>query len=198
MIQNIDGNGRVIMKSLRRRSLRCAIVLICLAVCLGVSHAAMSNTPNSEVVQAIRSQVEDVLSVLGKEITQKAPVDTKSAIALLTRHLAENPYIYGAAFAFAPLKKNNKLIKSSPYVYRSGGKLIKKNLIDAYDYTFQDWYVLPVNARKPVWSDPYYDKGGGDAWMITYSIPIYSRGNHSRLIGVLTSDILIPNQKKDE
>ncbi|MCX5880635.1 MAG: cache domain-containing protein [Deltaproteobacteria bacterium] len=182
------------MKNLRRRSLGCAIVLICLTAGIGVSHAASPSAPKREVAPAIKSQVEDVLWVLGKKITRKAPADTQSAIALLTRHLSENPYIYGAAFAFGPVKKNNKLVKSSPYVYRNEGKLIEKNLIDAYDYTVQDWYVLPVNASKPVWSEPYYDKGGGDAWMITYSIPIYSKGKHPRLIGVLTSDLLISNE----
>ena len=182
------------MKNLRRRSLEWAIVLICLAACSGVSHAARPNAAKSEVAPATKSRVEDALRVLGKEITRKVPVDTKSAFALLTRHLGEHPYIYGAAFAFAPVKKNSKLVKSAPYLYRSGGRLIEKNLMDAYDYTAQDWYVLPVNARKPVWSEPYYDEGGGDAWMITYSVPIYSREKQPRLMGVLTSDLLIPNE----
>ena len=42
---------------------------------------------------AIKSQVEDALGVLGKKITRKVPSDTQSAIALLTLHLSENPYI---------------------------------------------------------------------------------------------------------
>ncbi|MBI5592588.1 MAG: hypothetical protein HY881_19145 [Deltaproteobacteria bacterium] len=182
------------MKNVRRRSLGFAIVLICLAAGIGVSHATSPSAPKTEVAPAIKRQVEDVLGALAKKMTRHAPADSQSVISLLTRHLGENPYIYGAAFAFAPVKKNGELVKSSPYVYRSEGKFIEKNLIDAYDYTVQDWYVLPVNARKPVWSEPYYDKGGGDAWMITYSIPIYAKGKHPRLIGVLTSDLFLPNE----
>ncbi|MCX5871056.1 MAG: cache domain-containing protein [Deltaproteobacteria bacterium] len=182
------------MKNLRRRSLACAIVLICLAACASVSHAARPNAPKSEVAPTIKSQVEDALRVLGKEITRRVPVDNKSAFELLRLYLGQNSYIYGAAFAFAPAEKSGKLVKSSPYVYRSGGKLIEKNLIDSYNYTVQDWYLLPVKAREPVWSKPYYDEGGGDAWMITYSIPIYSNGKQPRLIGVLTSDLHIPNK----
>jgi hypothetical protein len=62
---------------------------------------------------------------LGKKITRKSPANTQSAIALLTRHMSENPYIYGATFAFSPVKKNSKLVKSSPYIYRSEGKFIE-------------------------------------------------------------------------
>lgn len=182
------------MKNLRRRSLACAIVLVCLAASAGVSHAAKPTAPKSEVAPAMKSQVEDVLGVLGKEITRQAPADDKSALALLKSYLGRNSSIYGAAFAFAPVKKNGKLVKSAPYVYRSGGKLVEKNLTAAYDYSVQDWYVLPAKAKKPVWSKPYYDEGGGDGWMITYSIPIYSEGKQPRLIGVLTSDLLLPNE----
>jgi hypothetical protein len=182
------------MKNMRKRLLGCAIVLICFVAFAGLSYAAKSDAPKGKVAAAAKSQVEDALGVLAKSIAGKAPVDDKSAFALLKLHLSKNPDIYGAAYAFAPVKKDGKLVKSSPYVYRSGGKFIEKNPIDSYDYTVQDWYVLPVKAMKAVWSEPYFDKGGGEAWMITYSIPIYSGGKPARLIGVLTSDLLIPNK----
>lgn len=182
------------MKNLRRKSLGYAILLICLAAYSGISYAARSDAPKGQIAPDVKVKVEKALKALGAEITRKEPVDAKFAFALLTTHLGKNSYIYGAAFAFAPAEKSGKLVKSSPYVYRSSGKLIEKNLMDSYDYTVQDWYVLPVKAREPVWSKFYYDEGGGDAWMITYSIPIYSKGKQPRLIGVLTSDLLIPNE----
>ena len=182
------------MNNLRRSLLACAIVLICLAACSCVSHVARPDAPKSEVAPAMKNKVEDALGVLGDEIVRQAPVDDKSAFALLRSYLGQNPDIYGAAFAFAPVNKNGSMVKSSPYVYRSSGDLIEKNLIDAYDYSIQDWFVLPANAKSPVWSKPYFDEGGGDAWMITYSIPIYSDEMQPRFIGVLTSDLLIPNE----
>jgi hypothetical protein len=39
-----------------------------------------------------------------------------------------------------------------------------------------------------VWSEPYYDAGGGEAWMVTYSVPVYSSRKNPRLIGVVTID----------
>lgn len=43
-------------------------------------------------------------------------------------------------------------------------------------------------------SKPYYDAGGGEAWMIAYSIPLYFQGKQPQLIGVLTSDLIVPNE----
>ncbi len=182
------------MKNLGSRSLGCAILLICLAVLSGVSYAANPNPPKGKVAPEDKRKVEKALGALGAEITRKVPADVESAFPLLRAHLGANSYIYGAALAFAPVGKSGKTAKSSPYVYRSEGKFVQKNLVDSYDYTTQAWYTLPIKAKKPVWSEPYYDEGGGEAWMITYSIPLYSKGKNPRLIGVLTSDLIIPNE----
>lgn len=182
------------MNNLKKRLLECVIVLICLSIYACFSHRTKPDAPKSEVSPAIKSQVENALGALSKEITSQATVDDKSAFTLLRSYLGQNTYIYGAAFAFAPVNKNGNLVKTSPYVYRSGENLIEKNLNDAYDYSSQDWYALPVKSGKPMWSKPYYDEGGGNARMITYSIPIYSDEKQSQLIGVLTSDVLVPNK----
>ncbi len=182
------------MKILRGRLLECAIVLVCLAVLSGMSYAANPNPPKGKIAPEDKRKTEKALKALGAEITRKVPADAESAFPLLKAHLGANSYIYGAALAFAPVEKSGKPVKSSPYVYRSEGKLVQKNLIDSYDYTTQDWYTLPIKSRKPVWSEPYYDEGGGEAWMITYSIPLYSKGKNPRLIGVLTSDLVIPKE----
>ncbi|MBF0398648.1 MAG: PDC sensor domain-containing protein, partial [Desulfobacterales bacterium] len=149
-----------------------------------------------EVSPDIKKEVEQKLSLLANEISQKKLMDNETAFAMLSDYLSKNSKIYGAAFAFAPQKKDGKVIKSSPYIYRSGENLIKKNLIESYDYTKSNhkWYVTPVKKSKAVWSEPYYDEGGGNAWMITYSIPIYSSGKNPHLIGVVTSDVFLSEQ----
>lgn len=55
----------------------------------------------------------------------------------------------------------------------------------------KSWYSKPVELRKPLWSKPYFDKDGGDVWMITYSIPIYSKDANKKLLGVLTNNLLV-------
>ena len=177
-------------------SIVCGLVLACCALAFHSSVSAGHKALQGEVGPGTRKEVEQELRGFAKEISRKAPLNNETAFVLLTDYLRKNPLDYGAAFAFAPKKEGGKLIKSSPYVFRRGEELIKKDLMESYDYTAssQKWYVVPVKQKKAYWSEPYYDEGGGNAWMVTYSIPIYSAGKHRRLIGVVTSDVLISKQ----
>jgi sigma-B regulation protein RsbU (phosphoserine phosphatase) len=184
------------MTILRKCFVVCGILLACLAINATSSLAASPGKAQGKIDPGIKKEVEQKLRVLAKEIGRKTALDKEAAFVLLSDYINKNNNIYGAAFAFSPKKKDGKLIKSSPYIHRSGEQFIKKDLIESYDYTKSKhkWYVVPVKQRKPVWSEPYFDKGGGDAWMVTYSIPIYSSGKNSRLIGVVTSDVIIPKK----
>ena len=50
-----------------------------------------------------------------------------------------------------------------------------------------DWYQIPKLLKKNYWSEPYYDTGGGEQMMTTYSHPIYDKDGN--LIAVLTADV---------
>jgi len=53
-----------------------------------------------------------------------------------------------------------------------------------------DWYQIPKELERPMWSEPYYDEGAGNAIMSTYSVPIYKHLNgQKKFIGILTADI---------
>ncbi|MFA7159928.1 MAG: cache domain-containing protein, partial [Kiritimatiellia bacterium] len=106
---------------------------------------------------------------------------------LLRRMLADNPDIYGAAIALRPSLELEGMRFNAPYVCRSGDKLVEKNLGSGnYRYDVWDWFYLPQKLLKPVWSEPYYDEGGGNTLMVTYSVPVF-RSNE--FWGVVTSDI---------
>lgn len=50
-----------------------------------------------------------------------------------------------------------------------------------------DWYQIPRLLNKPYWSEPYYDEGGGNIIMTTYSYPIYDmQGN---MVAIFTADL---------
>lgn len=78
----------------------------------------------------------------------------------------------------------------SPYVYRvaEGGQWERTDsLMDAsYKIDEQPWLREPVDTESAVWSDPYFDEGGGNITMITYSVPIVVEG---RVVGVATTDL---------
>jgi sigma-B regulation protein RsbU (phosphoserine phosphatase) len=50
-----------------------------------------------------------------------------------------------------------------------------------------DWYQIPKLLKKPCWSEPYFDEGGADVLMTTYSIPLYDA--QGKMFAVFTADI---------
>ena len=55
-----------------------------------------------------------------------------------------------------------------------------------YDYTTADWYRTPLAGNREYLSDPYFDKGGADAWIVTLSVPLVSPDGP---LGVTTADL---------
>jgi len=148
-----------------------------------------AEAPDSQLLadKAAMAVVEQRLANFASGLIAREPVPVPNVFAMLSAYLEENPEIFGAAFAMAPPDTTKKEGRSSPYVHRVGDGLVQMNLVDSYDYTEEAWYMRPIEQGEPVWSEPYFDRGGGDIWMITYSIPLYTE--ESRLIGVVTSDL---------
>ena len=123
------------------------------------------------------------------EAVKMADLTQNDAIhSLITHSLEINNDIYGSTFALNPGAGYGK---RSPYVYRIQPDVYDaSDLIDSYDYEQEQWYSQPVKAGHPTWSDPYFDDGGGNALMVTYSAPVYSEKNHE-LLGVMTGDIAL-------
>ncbi len=104
-----------------------------------------------------------------------------------------NPEIYGSAIAFEPYFEGRKEKYYSFYAYRKNDSVILTTLgNDSYDYFLMDWYQVPREKGKPYWTEPYYDEGGGDIFMSTYSVPLYFSNKGERVfVGIVTIDISI-------
>ena len=77
----------------------------------------------------------------------------------------------------------------APYFYRSpGGPVFKQLARPDYNYFQWDWYRLPRDDGHPMWTEPYFDEGGGDAIMITYSAPFR---RDDLFWGIATVDVAI-------
>jgi len=94
----------------------------------------------------------------------------------------DNPVIFGAAMALVDGD-------FSPYAYRDGDQIISVQLATKeYDYKHQEWFVEGLKAdASGYWSEPYFDEGGGNKLMTTYSVPV--RDHRGRVAAVLTSDV---------
>jgi biotin carboxyl carrier protein len=50
-----------------------------------------------------------------------------------------------------------------------------------------DWYRIPKETGKSSWCEPYFDEGGAEVMMCTYSVPLMKRDG--KVYAVLTADI---------
>lgn len=149
------------------------------------------------MAQAAASQIEVVeksaeMSVRGigdivKAYPPKSEEDLKHP---LFQMLEGNSNIFGAAIAFSSDSLSKDIKYTVPYVFRLGETLVYENMAaDKTDYTIQDWYSIPMELKKPVWSEPYYGKNGDHTLMVTYSLPIFAENETNKVIAIVTCDV---------
>ena len=143
---------------------------------------------NTEVLpsDSLKSAVAQSLDQFAADLIQNG-IDTAQAFGMLQAFLDRNPAIYASALAIAPIISDKDTIRYSPYVYRSAQGYTSIYLEKSYDYTKDDWYTAPISQKKGCWTEPYFDQGGGNIWMVTYSVPLYTPDG--ALLGVITSDL---------
>ena len=102
--------------------------------------------------------------------------------------LRSNSHVVGSAIAFEPAYYAEKGVLFSPYSYRTKDGIQRMQLgTEDYEYHYMDWYQIPKLLGKPYWSEPYYDNGGSNLVMTTYSLPLYDV--EGKLYAVFTADI---------
>ena len=107
----------------------------------------------------------------------------------ITRKIVEENSILGSAIAFEPYFFSG-LYYFSPYSYSDAesGETVSKQLGNQkYDYFYMDWYMIPSLLGEPCWSEPYFDEGGGEFMMTTYSYPIKDDTGHT--YAIITADV---------
>ena len=102
--------------------------------------------------------------------------------------LRSNPHVVGSAIAFEPSYYADKGVLFSPYSYRSDEGIQSIQLgSEDYEYHYMEWYQNPKLLGKPYWSEPYYDNGGANMVMTTYSLPLYD--SDGKMYAVFTADL---------
>jgi hypothetical protein len=82
--------------------------------------------------------------------------------------------IFGSTAAFEPYACDPRAFYFAPY-YCEVNDQIKLSWLGGKDYRYHewDWYLRPKKLNRPVWSEPYFDEGGGNIVMSTFSVPFY-------------------------
>lgn len=146
---------------------------------------------------ATTNRIESVLRPVEKvpqnmaSLLERRSYKKEELFTMLRSSVERNPEIYGATIAFEPYSFTKDSLYFAPYFYKSGNDVIFTFLgSDSYRYFFWDWYQIPKELNSSIWSEPYYDEGGGNAIMCTYSVPFYRNvDGERRFWGVVTADI---------
>lgn len=139
-------------------------------------------------IDKVLSSVETAVQNLSWLVADK--LDYPDYMYALTQQiLRSNPHVVGSAIAFEPSYYPEKGVLFSPYSYRTedGGIRSKQLGTEDYEYHYMDWYQIPKLLGKPYWSEPYYDDGGADMIMTTFSLPLYDLDGE--MYAVFTADI---------
>ncbi len=122
---------------------------------------------------------------------ERGPVGKEHLLALLKSAVEKNPELYGCGVCFAPYAYDKKSLYFAPYYHRNKGALSFSWLgSENYRYFVFDWFQIPKELGKPQWSEPYFDKGGGNILMATYSVPFYRKINgRQTFAGVIYADM---------
>ncbi|MCU7835558.1 MAG: PAS domain S-box protein [gamma proteobacterium symbiont of Taylorina sp.] len=120
-------------------------------------------------------------------IEQNPAIPNYQLYAQVRSNLRHNKIVYGSAIAFErDPDYGNELF--APYAYRTKDKIQILDIADIADYSSGkwQWWDKAKQAKHPVWTDPYFDKGVGEIVMATYAVPFFYK---KQFKGVATIDV---------
>jgi class 3 adenylate cyclase/HAMP domain-containing protein len=141
-------------------------------------------------IESVLNGVEEVPANLAA-VLQDYPSQQQDLVRLMETMVRNNRDVFGVAAAFEPYAFAPQRYFFCPYCYREKDRIKITYLgSDAYRYFYWDWYQIPQELNRPVWSEPYFDEGGGNIIMSTYSVPFYrGKGPDRKFKGVVTADL---------
>lgn len=143
-------------------------------------------------------QIDEVLSSVAKvpqnvaHVLKETSCSADELESLLRSVVRENEEIYGSTIAFEPYRFDPGKERYAPYFYKDADGDIRFSDLagESYNYLHSDWYQIPRELQHPVWTEPYFDEGGGSIVMSTYSVPFYRLKDGKRVFaGIVTADI---------
>ncbi|HEU4531875.1 MAG TPA: SpoIIE family protein phosphatase, partial [Steroidobacteraceae bacterium] len=137
----------------------------------------------------IRSIEGGVRTVAGQ--LEEVDPPREQYLARIRGILAAWPDVYGSTIA-VEVGAEPGTQPFAPYLFRQGSGTAYSDLaLESYNYRQLPWYRRAADSGRPVWSEPYFDAGGGEIWMVTYSVPFFRRlaDGERPLVGVVTADL---------
>ena len=117
---------------------------------------------------------------------------------IVSRLVSNNDHIVGSAIAMRPGFYPDKDSLFAPFAFPENKDLKgqPRTKLLPNDYTKQDWYAIPFENDSAIWSEPYFDKGGSELLIRTFSLPIHDQNN--TVIGILSADVFFTEMADDD
>ena len=145
----------------------------------------------------LQTSVESAVEATMGEVTVQLG-DPDQFYGITSRLVSHNDYIVGCAIAMRPgyYPQKDKLFAPFAYPENKNGKGQPRVKLLPYDYTKQEWFATPFQKDSAMWTEPYFDKGGSDLLVRTFSKPIHD--NAGRVVGILTADVFFKDLATDD
>ena len=171
--------GRGHRGRLQRAAMALLLAMLTLVTTQGCSVSDFSQAARQAAVVA-------ALDALAADLLADRPADADAYTERLQAYLEAHPSFFGSA---AALLDRSGTVISSPYVYRTADGYATKDLAAPfYNIEAQDWLTAPLAANASVWTNPYFDAGGGEVWMITRSVPVRDAEG---VFVIITTDLVV-------
>ena len=145
-------------------------------------------------LQTTNLEITDVLDQVETTVrnnvwpVRKTLVHPDSLWSLARRIVDCNSFVSGTAIALVEDYFPQKGRLFSPYAFRNGDRIDTLQLgRESYAYPGKEWFSKPLETGEGYWSEPYFDTGGGEMLMTTYSLPVTDM--QGRVAAILTADI---------
>jgi sigma-B regulation protein RsbU (phosphoserine phosphatase) len=126
-------------------------------------------------------------------VLETSNLDKETLLRLIRRLVEESREVYGSTVAFEPHAFDERVRWFAPYYFKEKSELTYEDLgSESYDYLRRDWYHLPKVLKAPIWTEPYFDEGGGGVIMTTCSRPFFESGKEEgtrKVRGIVTADL---------
>ena len=128
--------------------------------------------------------VNDVLPTVRMMVNAGA---TDSILHISRNVLKEYEFVLACEMMFCPNDSNHKGRMVSVGMHRKGQVIEEHNTAnDTIDYTQREWYIIPVNEHRQVWTDPYFAQTLNKT-VCTRAAPVTN--NQGKVIGVFFVDV---------
>ena len=155
------------------------------------------------VVKATVGQIDSLMASVESAVKNSTWIveeylDDPDYMFKITGELVQNnPFIVGSTIAFEPNFFPAKGNYYSAFSYRDGNGGIKRIQQGGADFKYHgmDWYRIPKETKTAFWCEPYFDKGGAEVMMCTYSLPLADKDG--KIYAVLTADVSLEDLTRE-